>query len=377
MLGRLEKRHLIEQGVGHRNVEAIAKFAHGLGIELLQLMSRVLALTDLAHAVALDRLGQDHGRLAEVATGGRVRGVDLVRIMSAAIQAPDIRVGHPRHHFQRLRELAEKVLAHEGAIVGLEVLILAVDCFLHQTQQPAILVACQQRIPIRAPDHLEHVPAGAAKVSLQFLDDLAVTAHRTIEPLQIAIDDEDQVVEFFPRRHADGAKRLRLVHLTVTAETPDPAAFGVGDATRVQVLEEARLVDRLDRPESHRDGWELPEIRHQFRMWIGGDALAVDIAPEIQQLLFRQPALEKRARINAGCRVPLDVDQVAAEVRGRCAPEMIEADLHQGADRRITCDVAAEVTLAAIGAHNHRHRVPAHERTDPLLERRIARRLFL
>jgi len=31
---------------------------------------------------------------------------------------------------------------------------------------------------------------------LELLDDLAVAAHGTIEALQVAVDDEDQVVEF-------------------------------------------------------------------------------------------------------------------------------------------------------------------------------------
>ena len=36
----------------------------------------------------------------------------------------------------------------------------------------------------------------------EFLDDLAVAAHRAVEPLQVAVDDEDQVVELLARRPA-------------------------------------------------------------------------------------------------------------------------------------------------------------------------------
>ena len=73
----------------------------------------------------------------------------------------------------------------------------------------------------------------------------------------------------------------------------------------------------------------------------------------------------------------LDVDQVAAVLRIRGTPEMIEAHLHQRAYRRVTGDVSAEVALTAVGTHHRRHRVPAHVGADALLQRVIAGRMFL
>jgi hypothetical protein len=62
-----------------------------------------------------------------------------------------------------------------------------------------LAVLGQQRIPVAAPEHLDDVPAGAAEGGFQFLDDLAVAAHRAVEALQVAVDDEDQVVELLAR----------------------------------------------------------------------------------------------------------------------------------------------------------------------------------
>ncbi len=273
--------------------------------------------------------------------------------------------------------LAEEMLAHEGAVVGLEVLVLAVDRVFHHAQQVALGIARQQRVPVRTPDHLDDVPAVAAEATLQLLDDLAVAPHRAIEPLQVAVDDEDEVVELFARRQADRPERLRLVHFAVAAEHPHLAPRGVGNAARVQVLEEARLVDRLDRSQAHADGRELPEVRHQLRMRVGRDALAVDIAAEVVELLLGEPALEEGPRVDTWRAVSLEVDQVAAEVRARCTPEVVETDFHQRVDRRVAGDVAAEVALAAVGAHHHRHRVPAHVGADALLQHRVARRVLL
>ena len=76
----------------------------------------------------------------------------------------------------------------------------------------------------RAPEQLDHVPAGAGEQPLQLLDDRAVAAHRAVEALQVAVDDEDQVVE--PSRAASErpGERLGLVHLAVADERPDLAA---------------------------------------------------------------------------------------------------------------------------------------------------------
>ncbi len=234
--GRNVERQLVELVVGDRDVELVAHLLDGRGVDFLQLVRRVLRLALLAHAKALDGLGEDRRGLVLVLHRRRVGRVDLVRVVPAAVQAPDVLVAHARDHLQHLRMLAEEMLAHEGAVIGLEVLVLAVNRVLHDLAQQAFLVAREQRIPVASPDELDHVPAGAAEFALQLLDDLAVAAHRAIEPLQVAVDDEDQVVELLALRHADRAQRFGLVHLAVAAETPDLAVLGLRVAARVQVL---------------------------------------------------------------------------------------------------------------------------------------------
>ena len=130
---------------------------------------------------------------------GGVCRVDLQRIVAAATELPDFLIGHARDHLEQLRILAEKLLAHVCAVAGLERLVFAVDAFLHALAQQSEFVAREQRIPVAAPDDFDDVPSRAAEVGLEFLDDLAVAAHRTVEPLQVAVYDEDQVVELFAR----------------------------------------------------------------------------------------------------------------------------------------------------------------------------------
>ncbi len=113
----------------------------------------------------------------------------------------------------------------------------AVDDFAHPLDQQAVLVFGQQRVPVVAPDHLDHVPAGAAEDAFQLLDDLAVAADRPVEPLQVAIDDEDQIVEFFAAAQRDGAQRFRLVGFAVAQKRPDVRAGGVFDSAILQILD--------------------------------------------------------------------------------------------------------------------------------------------
>ena len=181
--------------VADGNGEAIAKSLQGLDIQLLQGVRFVARLPRLAGAVTFHGHGQHHARALELLRGAGVGRVNLVGIVAAAVEVHDLFVGQVFDQFQRLGVLAEEVLAGVRAAVEFVVLQLAVADLIHALLQHARLVALQQRIPLATPDHLDHIPAGAAEHPLQFLDDLAVTAHRAVEALQVAVDHEDQVAQ--------------------------------------------------------------------------------------------------------------------------------------------------------------------------------------
>ena len=269
------------------------------------------------------------------------------------------------------------MLARVGASLRLEVLVFAVDRFFHAPAQQARRIAGEQRVPAIAPDHLDDVPAGTEEGGLELLDDLAVAAHRPVEPLQVAVDHEHEVVELLAHRHRERAHRLRLVHLAVAEEAPDLLVSGFDQTAILEIAHEARLHDCLQRAETHRHGRELPEVRHQPGMRIGREALAADLLAEVPELLLGQASFEVGARIEAGARVALGEDHVAAVVLGGRTPEMIEADLVQRRRRGIRRDVAAILRAHAVRMHDHRDRVPADQRFDAPLERAVARVRFL
>src|SRR6476659_5022119 len=117
------------------------------------------------------------------------------------------------------------------------------------------------------------------------------------------------------------AERLWFVHLAVAHEGPDLAGLGIRQSAGIKILEEARLVDRHQRPEAHRHGRKLPEIRHQPWMRIRRDAAPADFLPEVVELLLAQATKQKRTRIDAGRRMPLHEHEIARMLVRHPVPE--------------------------------------------------------
>src|SRR4051812_44613942 len=103
------------------------------------------------------------------------------------------------HHVEQPRIDAPEVFADVRARLYGVFLILAVDHLAHPLHEQTVAILGEERVPLAAPDHLDHIPARSAEGGLELLDDLAVASDRTIEALEVAVDDEDQVVELLAR----------------------------------------------------------------------------------------------------------------------------------------------------------------------------------
>ena len=171
--------------------------------------------------------------------------------MPSTVQAPDVFVRHVCDHLGEFRVLTEEALPDEGPVFRFESLVFTVDRLFHALFQQAFGVAHQQWIPVGTPDQFDHVPAGAAEFSFQFLDDLAVTPHRSVQALQVAVDDKHQVVQPVPPGKPNSAHGFGFVHFSVTDKGPDLAVFARNHFPVLQIAHKTRLVDGLDRPEPH------------------------------------------------------------------------------------------------------------------------------
>src|SRR5213593_3071839 len=176
--------------------------------------------------------------------GGLVSGVNFFRIVATAQQLAYVIIGQMVDHFQQLGILAEEVFARIAAGLDGIFLIFTVDGFLHALHQQTLIVRCQEGIPIGTPDHFDDVPARATKKRLELLNDLAVAAHRAVEPLQITVNYPNEIIEVFTRRERQCARSLRLIHFAVTGETPYPRLLAGEQAPTLEIANEASLVNR-------------------------------------------------------------------------------------------------------------------------------------
>lgn len=120
---------------------------------------------------------------------------------------------------------------------------------------------------------------------------------------------------------------------------------GVFQTAVFQIFQEFGLIDSAQRPQPHGYGRELPEFRHQFRVRIRGQALAVNFLTEVVHLLFGQTAFQERTCIYARRDVTLEVHQIAAIFLSARTEEVVEADFVEGRGRLIGRHVAAQFEI--------------------------------
>ena len=331
--------------IGHWNVETVADITHAVHVHFLNLVSDVFTFCGITHAVTFDGVGQDHSRFTFGFTRFFQCSVNFLRIVTTAVQSPDLLVS----------------------------LVVAVNGFVHQLDQFTAGVFTQQLIPTTAPHHFDHVPASTCEDAFQFVDDLAVTGYRTIQTLQVTVDDEAQVVQLLTGRDGNRAFRFWLIHFTVAQEGVNGLLRGVFQTTVFQVLQEFSLIDRTDWTQTHRYGRELPELRHQFRVRVRRQTLTVNFLTEVVHLLFSQTTFQEGTCIDARRDVALEVHQIAAIFLVSCTEEVVEAHFVNGRRRLEGRHVATQFQVLLGCAQNGHDGVPADSRTDTAFQIQIAR----
>ena len=257
-------------------------------------------------------------------------------------------------------ELVPDILARCHAVL----LVLAVHRLVHAVHEEPIAVLLQKGVPVAAPDALDHVPSRAAEDGFQFLDDLVVTPDRTVEPLQVAVDDEDQVVELFQDRHRYGAEGLWFVHLPVAHHDPDLGIARFLDPPVLQVFHETGLVDTGNGAEAHGYRGEFPEVRHQPGMGIRRQAGRIHLVAEVLELIFGDASFQVGPRVDTRRGVALNEKQVALVTPVTVAEEVVESHLVERRRGSEGGDVTADGTIGPVGPDHHGERVPAHDVLD-------------
>ena len=114
--------------------------------------------------------------------------------MTTARQCAQLLIGKVRNHFAQAWVWSKEILANVVAVFNDVALELAVNGCIHLVQQHAVVVVGKQFVPLRAPYNFDDVPTGATECGFKFLNDFSVSTHWTVESLQVAVDDECEVV---------------------------------------------------------------------------------------------------------------------------------------------------------------------------------------
>ena len=158
-----------------------------------------------------------------------------------------------------------------GPTGNLIFLIFTIDDFHHPFCEKTLVIFFNEKIPVITPENFDDIPTGTTKNSFKFLDDFTISADRSIESLQVAIDDKGEVVKLFSNGQANCSKRFRFIAFAISEERPNSVLRGIFDAPISQILIETRLVNCHDRRKPHGNRGILPEVRHEPRMRIGGE----------------------------------------------------------------------------------------------------------
>ena len=220
VIGGLVELQILYLCIGERQFEAIAEFHQILLLEFLLLVRGHLALTGGAHAKAFFGLRKNHRRCAAVIRCRMIGRVNLAQIMATAFESIDFFVSERGTDGLQARALTKEMFAIERTIIRCEGLQLSVDCAVECINEFTVGIARKQRIPVRAPQEFDDIPASATKQRLEFIDDVTIAAHRSIETLQVTVDNEDEVIEFFARGQRERGERFGFIHLAITEHAP-------------------------------------------------------------------------------------------------------------------------------------------------------------
>ena len=220
VIGGLVELQILYLCIGERQFETIAEFHQILLLEFLLLVRGHLALTSGTHTKTFFGLRKNHRRCAAVIGCCMIGRINLAQIMTAAFESIDFFVSERGTDGLQARTLTKEMFAIERAIIRSKSLQLSVHRAIECINQFTVGITRKERIPIRAPQEFDHIPASATKQGFQFIDDVTIAAHRSIETLQVTVDNEDEVIEFFARGQRERGERFGFIHLAITEHAP-------------------------------------------------------------------------------------------------------------------------------------------------------------
>ena len=179
----------------------------------------------------------------------------------------------------------------------------------------------------------------------EFERSIPVMAEAKDLKLGLALDAEVTLLGDYGRFKPDVKEVWRGDQFTVAQEGINGLLRCIFQATVFQIFQEFSLIDRAQWTQTHGYGRELPEVRHQFRVRVRGQAFTVNFLAEIVHLVFGQATFQERTSVYARRDMALEVNQIAAVFFGARTEEVVKAHFIHGGRRLEGGHVATQIHI--------------------------------
>lgn len=171
----------------------------------------------------------------------------------------------------------------------------------------------------------------------QFVDDFVVIGDWVVKMLQVIVDNEDQVIQFFMGSDGDCIFGFWFVYFIVVEECVNGLFRGIFQVMVFQIFQEFSLVNSINWFQIYRYGWELLEFWYQFWVWIGREVIVVNFLMEVIQLFLSQMIFQESMSVYVWGDVVLEVNQVVVILFVVCMEEVVKVYIINGCGRLEGC----------------------------------------
>ena len=162
--------------------------------------------------------------------------------MTTTWQVDQFFVGEVGHHLAQAWVWTKEILANVCTALNGQALEFAINGGVEFVQQHTVNIFGEKFVPLGSENDFDDIPSGTTEHSFKFLNDFAVTSHRAIESLQVAVHNKDQVVQMFACGERNRAKGFWFVCFAVTQKCPYATLRCVVYLTALQITIETCVI---------------------------------------------------------------------------------------------------------------------------------------
>lgn len=326
-------RQFFDICIRYRYIETVADMTYIVYVYFFNLVRDVFIFSRVVYVVIFNGMSKDYCRFVFGFLRFFECSVDFFRIVIITVQCLDLFVSLVCNQCCGFRIFIEEVFTNVRIIFRFEGLVVVVNGFVYQLDQFIVGIFTQQFILTVILYYFDYVLVSIFEDVFQFVDDFVVIGDRVVKTLQVIVDNEDQVIQFFTGSDGDRIFGFRFVYFIVIEERVNGLFRGIFQVTVFQIFQEFSLVNSINRIQIYRYGRELLEFRYQFRVRIGREVIVVNFLTEVIQLFLSQTIFQESTSVYVRGDVVLEVNQVVVILFVACTEEVVKVYIINGCGR--------------------------------------------